>query len=38
MDTRVDKQHALQIRSVCAVGATRTEEVKVVEIACDESP
>jgi len=38
IDKRVDKQHALQIRSVCAVGATRTEEVKVVEIACDESP
>lgn len=38
IDTRVDKSHALQIRSVCAVGATRTEEVKVVEIACDESP
>lgn len=38
IDVRVDKSHALQIRSVCAVGATRTEEVKVVEIACDESP
>lgn len=38
IDIRVDKSHALQIRSVCAVGATRMEEVKVVEIACDESP
>lgn len=38
MDIRADKSHALQIRSVCALGATRMEEEKVVTIACDESP
>ena len=38
IDTRVDKSHALQIRSVACVGATRMEEVRVVTIACDESP
>lgn len=38
IDIRPDKSHALQIRSVCAVGATRMEEVKVVTVACDESP
>ena len=37
-DIRVDKSHALQIRSTVAMGATRMEEVKVVTIACDESP
>lgn len=38
MDIRVDLSHALQIRSVAAVGATRMEEDRVVTIACDESP
>lgn len=38
MDVRADKSHALQIRSTTAVGATRMEEVKVLTIACDESP
>ena len=38
MDVRVDKSHALQIRSVCALGATRMEEDRVLTIACDESP
>ena len=38
MDIRADKSHALQIRSSCAVGATRMEETKVVTIATDESP
>jgi len=38
MDVRVDKSHALQIRTVAAIGATRTEEKKVVAIHCDESP
>ena len=38
IDIRVDKSHALQIRSVAAVGATRMEEVKVVAIDCDQSP
>ena len=38
MDIRVDKSHALQIRSVAAVGATRMEEDRVITIACDESP
>ena len=37
-DIRPDKSHALQIRSTVAMGATRMEEVKVVSIACDESP
>lgn len=38
MDIRTDKSHSLQIRSVASLGATRLEEKKVVEIACDESP
>lgn len=38
MDVRSDKSHALQIRTVAAIGATRTEEEKVVAILCDESP
>jgi hypothetical protein len=38
MDIRTDKSHSLQIRSVASLGATRMEEKKVVEIACDESP
>lgn len=38
MDVRSDKSHALQIRTVAAIGATRTEEEKVVAIYCDESP
>lgn len=37
MDVLPTQSHALQIRSVCAMGATRMEEVKVVEILCDES-
>jgi len=38
MDIRADLSHALQIRSVDLFGATRTEEVRVVEVFCDESP
>ncbi len=38
MDVRADKSHALQIRTVAAIGATRTEEEKVVAIYCDEEP
>lgn len=38
MDIRADLSHALQIRSVAALGGTRTEEVKVVAVYCDESP
>lgn len=36
VDVRPDKSHALQIRTVAMIGATRMEEEKVVEIACDE--
>ena len=38
MDVRADRSHSLQIRTTAALGATRTEEKKVVNIACDESP
>jgi hypothetical protein len=38
MDVRTDLSHSLQTRSVASLGATRLEEKKVVEIACDESP
>lgn len=38
IDVRPDKSHALQIRTVAALGGTRMEEVKVVRIFCDESP
>lgn len=38
MDIRTDKSHSLQIRTVAALGATRTQEKKVVRILCDESP
>lgn len=38
IDVRADKSHAIQIRSVASVGATRNEEQKVVAILCDESP
>lgn len=38
MDVRADKSHALQIRSKASLGGTRTEEVKVVAVYCDESP
>lgn len=38
VDIRPDKSHALQIRTVASLGATRMEEEKVVSIACDESP
>jgi hypothetical protein len=38
MDIRTDLSHSLQVRSVASLGATRSEEKKVVEIACDESP
>lgn len=37
MDIRADKSHALQIRTVAALGGTRNEEEKVVEIFADES-
>lgn len=36
VDIRADKSHALQIRTVASLGATRTQEEKVVEIAADE--
>jgi hypothetical protein len=36
IDVRPDKSHALQIRTVAALGGTRMEEVKVVAIYCDE--
>lgn len=38
MSIRDDKSEALQVRTKGAWGATRLEEVKVVEIFCDESP
>jgi hypothetical protein len=38
MAIRYDLSEALQIRSVCAIGATRMEEDRVITIACDESP
>lgn len=38
MSIRYDKSEALQVRSKGAWGATRLEEVKAVEIFCDESP
>jgi Phage capsid protein len=38
IDVRPDKSHALQIRTVAALGGTRMEEVKVVAVMCDESP
>lgn len=37
MDVRTDLSHSLQIRSVASLAATRLEEKKVVEIACDEA-
>lgn len=36
VDIRPDRSHALQLRTVASIGATRMEEAKVVEIACDE--
>ena len=36
VDIRADKSHALQIRTVASLGASRMEEKKVVEIAADE--
>lgn len=36
MDVIPTRSHALQIRTVASLGATRTEEKKVVELACDE--
>jgi hypothetical protein len=36
VDIRPDKSHALQIRTVASIGATRMEEAKVVAIECDE--
>ena len=38
MDIRPDRSHALQIRTVAALGAARMEEKKVVQISCDQSP
>lgn len=38
LDILPDKKHALQIRSVVSMDATRIQEEYVVEIACDESP
>lgn len=38
LDILPDRSHAIQIRSVASVGATRKEEAKVVGIFCDESP
>lgn len=37
-DKRADLSHALQIRSVAALGGTRTQEEKVGIIYCDEVP
>lgn len=36
VDIRPDRSHSLQIRTTASIGATRMEEKKVVEIACDE--
>lgn len=36
VDIRPDKSHSIQIRTVASLGATRMEEAKVVEVACDE--
>jgi hypothetical protein len=36
VDIRADKSHALQIRTVASLGATRMEEKKVVSILADE--
>jgi hypothetical protein len=38
IDVRPDRSHALQIRTVAALGGTRMEEAKVVAIYADESP
>lgn len=38
MDVLPTRSHALQIRTVALLGATRREEEKVVRIYCDESP
>lgn len=38
MDILPTQSHALQVRTVARLGATRREEKKVVEISCDESP
>ncbi len=37
MDIRTDRSHSLQIRTVAALGGTRTQEGKVVAINCLES-
>lgn len=37
-DVLPTRNHALQTRSIAVIGATRTEEVKVVEVFCDQSP
>jgi hypothetical protein len=37
VDIRPDKSHALQIRTVASLGATRMEEPKVVSVACLEA-
>lgn len=37
MDIRADRNHALQVRSVASLGATRREEGKVVAIECYEA-
>ena len=38
IDERPDKGYAVQVYACMSIGATRMEEEKVVEIACDESP
>lgn len=38
LDVLPTRSHSLQIRTVASIGATRTEEAKVVSILCDESP
>jgi hypothetical protein len=38
MDILPAESHALQIRTTASLGASRTQEEKVVEIACDQSP
>jgi hypothetical protein len=38
IDIRADLNHSVQIRTVMMIGATRTEEERVVLVYCDESP
>lgn len=36
VDVRPDRSHSLQLRTTASIGAARMEEVKVVQIDCDE--